>query len=75
MKKIKSFKSNEPVITEKDFVSTLQDGTTSTFKLLIDSDEWVLQGEDIQRICESELTAILKEVQKLNQKSSIKKSK
>lgn len=52
----------------KEFTIYLTDGTTSPFILIRDEDEWVLQGDSEQRFCQSELSAILKEIEKLNPK-------
>lgn len=67
-------KVEKVTIVEKpiEFEITLADNTTSPFSLLKDGDEWVLQGDEAQRFCESELLAILKEIQKLNPKQTKK---
>jgi hypothetical protein len=56
-----------------EFVINLTDGTSSPFSLVKDGDEFVLQGDGQQRFCESELLAIIKEIQKLNPKQQVKK--
>jgi hypothetical protein len=58
-----------------NFVISLEDEgdkTSSPFSLVKDGDEFVLQGDKMQRFCESELLAILKEIQKLNPKQTKK---
>jgi len=67
MKKVKIMTQNPLIVSEKDFKIELENGTSSPIKLLIDNGEWVMQGDSAQRLCKSELRAILKMISLHNQ--------
>jgi hypothetical protein len=73
MRKVKSVKIESKNDERIVVVCTLTDKSSSPFSFVKDDGEWVLQGDDRQRFCKSELKAMVNVMGKFSKGKTSKK--
>lgn len=66
LKKVKSIRFIDESDNELEYEITLTDGSSSKINILRDDEEYVMQGDDRQRFCASELEAIYNVLEEKN---------